>query len=151
MGIWINEPMFRDPERIDRAVESLADSGYGIVRLFLRNSSFTHRSPEMVATVERAVNKAHARGLRAILDCEPHNIVANDMGRQYPDAMGCKLVRVEAGVSDGHWLLKAVTPRGAAAGDLQQHVGAAQRLVTAGAAGCRAAGRGDGVHACFSN
>ena len=118
MGIWINEPMFRDPERIDRAVESLADSGYGIVRLFLRNSSFTHRSPEMVATVERAVNKAHARGLRAILDCEPHNIVANDMGRQYPDAMGCKLVRVEAGVSDGHWLLKAVTPRGAAAGEL---------------------------------
>lgn len=55
MGIWINEPVFHDPQRIDRAVETLADTGFGIVRLFLRNCNFTHRSPETVSLVERAV------------------------------------------------------------------------------------------------
>ena len=117
MGIWINEPMFRDPTGMDRAVETLADSGFGIVRLFLRNSNFTHRSPEMVAMVERAVKKAHARGLRAVLDCEPHSIVASDMGRQYPDAMGSKLVRVVSKVIDGHWLLRVATPGGPMCGE----------------------------------
>ena len=115
MGIWINEPIFRDPASIDSAVEALADSGFGIVRLFLRNSNFTHRSPEMVDVVERAVLAAHARGLRATLDCEPHLIVSRDMGRDYPDAMGCKLVRVEGKVSDGQWGLTIDTPNGAGA------------------------------------
>jgi hypothetical protein len=110
MGIWINEPMLRDPESIDRAVDTLADSGFGIIRLFLRNSNFTHRSPEIVGIVARAVKKAHARDLRAVLDCEPHLIVGGDMGRQYPDAMGCKLVRVVSKVSDGHWLLRIDFP-----------------------------------------
>ncbi len=116
MGIWINEPMFRDPESMDRAVETLAQAGFGILRLFLRNSAFTHRSPEMVAMVEQAVKAAHARGLRAVLDCEPHYIVVGDMGRQYPEAMGSKLVRAAARVSDGHWLLRAPTPGGAIGG-----------------------------------
>ena len=112
MGIWINEPMFRDPEQIERAVDTLADSGFGIARLFLRNSNFTHRSPEFVSIVGSAVKKAHARGLRAVLDCEPHLIVGGDMGRQYPDAMGCKLLRAESKVCDGHWLLRVETPPG---------------------------------------
>ena len=112
MGIWINEPIFQDPASIERAVGTLADSGFGIVRLFLRNSNFTHRSPEMVDVVERAVRAAHARGLRATLDCEPHLIVGRDMGRDYPDAMGCKLVRVEGTVTDGHWVLSIDTPQG---------------------------------------
>ena len=112
MGIWINEPIFQDPASIERAVGTLADSGFGIVRLFLRNSNFTHRSPEMVDVVERAVRAAHARGLRATLDCEPHLIVGRDMGRDYPDAMGCKLVRVEGNVTDGHWVLSIDTPQG---------------------------------------
>ncbi|MEI6421760.1 MAG: hypothetical protein WCP55_06035 [Lentisphaerota bacterium] len=110
MGIWINEPMFRDPQSIARALDTLADSGFGIARLFLRNSNFTHRSPEIVAIVARAVQKAHDRGLRAVLDCEPHLIVGGDMGRQYPDAMGCKLVRSVSKVCDGHWLLRVDTP-----------------------------------------
>jgi hypothetical protein len=110
MGIWINEPMLRDPESIERAVDALADVGFGIVRLFLRNSNFTHRSPEIVGLVARAVERAHARGVRAVLDCEPHLIVGGDMGRHYPDAMGCKLVRAVSTVSDGHWLLRFDTP-----------------------------------------
>ena len=112
MGIWINEPMLRDPERIDRAVDSLADSGFGIIRLFLRNSNFSHRSPEVISVVGRAVQKAHARGLRAVLDCEPHFILNSDMGRHHPDAMGCKLVKAEGSVSDGSWLLRVDTPPG---------------------------------------
>jgi hypothetical protein len=112
MGIWINEPMFREPEQIERAVDTLADSGFGIIRLFLRNSNFTHRSPEFVGIVARAVERAHARGIRAVLDCEPHLIVGCDMGRQYPEAMGSKLVRVSSPISDGHWLLRIDTPPG---------------------------------------
>jgi len=112
MGIWINEPMLCDPASVERAVEKLADSGLGMVRLFLRNSNFTHRSPEFVATVARAVQKAHDRGILAVLDCEPHLIVGSDMGRQYPDDMGCKLVRAVAKVSDGHWLMRVDTPSG---------------------------------------
>jgi len=112
MGIWINEPMLRDPASVERAVYKLADSGFGMVRLFLRNSNFTHRSPEFVATVASAVQKAHERGILAVLDCEPHLIVGSDMGRQYPDDMGCKLVRAVAQVSDGHWLMRVDTPSG---------------------------------------
>ena len=112
MGIWINEPMLCDPASVERAVEKLADSGLGMVRLFLRNSNFNHRSPEFVATVARAVQKAHERGILAVLDCEPHLIVGSDMGRQYPDEMGCKLVRAVGKVSDGHWLMRVDTPSG---------------------------------------
>lgn len=112
MGLWINEPMFRDPESIDKAVDTLADCGFGIIRLFLRNSNFTHRSPEFVNLVARAVDLAHGRGVRAVLDCEPHLIVGQDMGREYPEAMGCKLLRVTSVISDGHWLLRADTPPG---------------------------------------
>ncbi|MBI4720497.1 MAG: hypothetical protein HY770_04630 [Chitinivibrionia bacterium] len=125
MGIWINEPMFRDPEHVERAVDTLAESGYGIVRLFLRNSNFTHRSPEFIAVVARAVERAHARGLRAVLDCEPHLIVGGDMGRQYPDAMGCKLVRVSSPVIDGHWLLRVDAPRAVGADPIFDGVEAA--------------------------
>lgn len=112
MGIWMNEAMLRDPASVDQDIDILADAGYGIVRLFLRNSNFIHRSPEVIALVERAVGKAHERGLRAVLDCEPHLIVSGDMGCQYPDDMGCKLVRAQTRVSDGHWLLRASTPSG---------------------------------------
>lgn len=111
MGIWINEPMLRDSVSVDRAVSTLADSGFEILRLFLRASNFTHRSPEVVATVRRAVDLAHQRGLRAVLDCEPHLIVGTDMGRQFPEAMGSKLVRVASKVSDGHWLFRTDLPR----------------------------------------
>jgi len=110
MGLWINEPLLRDPECIDRAVDTLADAGFGIIRLFLRNSNFTHRSPEVVSLIERAVKRAHERSVRAVLDCEPHLIIGCDMGRQYPDAMGCKLVRTVSKISDGHLLLRVNTP-----------------------------------------
>lgn len=115
MGIWINEPMLRDPSSVDRAVDKLADSGFGMIRLFLRNSNFTFRSPEFVAIIERAVKKAHERGLLAALDCEPHLIACSDMGRQFPEAMGSKLVRGVSKVSDGHWLVRVDTPAGCGA------------------------------------
>jgi len=111
MGIWINEPMLRSPESIDREIATLADSGYGIIRLFLRNSTFNHRSPEVIAVIERAVKKAHLCGVRAVLDCEPHLIVGNDMGRAFPDDMGSLLIKVAAWVCDGHWTLRVDTPK----------------------------------------
>ncbi len=110
MGIWMNEPMLRDPEMIGRDIATLADSGYGIVRLFLRHSNFAPRSPEVVALVGRGVKIAHERGLRVVLDCEPHVLVSHDLGREFPEAMGAKLVKGEALVSDGHWLMRVDAP-----------------------------------------
>lgn len=112
MGIWINEPMFRDPATMDKAVDTLADSGFGLIRLFLRNSNFSFYSPEFVGLVECAVEKAHQRGVKVVLDCEPHALACAEMGRKYPDAMGCKLVRGVSKVCDGHWLLRIDAPRG---------------------------------------
>ena len=114
MGIWMNEPMLRDPEMIERDIGTLADCGYGIVRLFLRHTNFTFRSPEVVALVGRGVKRAHERGLRAILDCEPHHLISLDLGREFPDAMGSKLVRGEAIVSDGHWIMRVDAPEATA-------------------------------------
>lgn len=110
MGLWLNEPLLRQPERIAAAVAELAAAGYGFIRLFLRNSNYGYRSPEVVAGMARAVAAAHRHGMRAAMDCEPHDIVGRDMIRSYPDAMGCKLVRCAVPVVDGHWRLRAETP-----------------------------------------
>lgn len=110
MGLWINEPLVRRPAEIDASIHALADAGYDIVRLFIRNTNYTHRSPEIVAAVKRAVHVAHRSGLRAVLDCEPHDLVGRDMIRQFPDAMGSKLVRYAVRVVDGHWVIRATPP-----------------------------------------
>ncbi|NQU39175.1 MAG: hypothetical protein HQ523_04410 [Lentisphaerae bacterium] len=108
MGYWINEPILKDPERIDRDMAALAEAGYGIVRVFLRKSNYHHRSPEFVRAVARVVEAAHARGLRVALDCEPRGGgFCHDLGQAYPDAVGRQLLPAAARVVDGVWRLRA--------------------------------------------
>lgn len=111
MGIWLSEPLLRDPEKLKRSIATLAESGYDVIRLFVRNTNFTHRSPEIVSLVSLAVDLAHKLGLKAVLDCEPHvGVVGPDMGRVFPEAMGSLLVRATARVVDGHWRLRVENP-----------------------------------------
>jgi hypothetical protein len=108
MGYWINEPILREPERIERDIAALAEAGYGVVRIFLRKTNYNHRSPEVVAAVARAVEAAHARGMRAALDCEPRGSgFCHDLGQAYPDAVGRQLLGVTGRVVDGVWRLRA--------------------------------------------
>jgi hypothetical protein len=89
MGYWINEPILQEPDRIDRDIAALAEAGYGVVRIFLRKTNYNHRSPKVVSAVARIVKAAHARGLRAALDCEPRGGgFCHDLGQSYPDAVG---------------------------------------------------------------
>lgn len=115
MGLWINEPLLSPPGQIEVAVDALADAGYGIVRLFVRNSSYHHGSPEIVAAVKAATHRARSRGMFSVLDCEPHETIGRDMIRQHPDARGAKLLRQTANVIDGHWQIRAITPDGGGA------------------------------------
>ena len=110
MGLWLNEPAVKDPSIVDDLVLKLADAGYKVVRIFLRNSDFTFTSPEIVALVGRAVELAHKKGMLAVLDCEPHLIAGLEMGRRRPEAMGSKLVKAEAAVVDGRWVMDVDSP-----------------------------------------
>ncbi|MDD5198297.1 MAG: hypothetical protein PHC88_00710 [Terrimicrobiaceae bacterium] len=110
MGLWINEPLLLHPEEIDRSIHELADAGYDTVRLFVRHSNFTLRCPEVVEAVRRAVKTGHERGMRLALDCEPHELVGRDMGRQFPGEMSSKLLRQSVQVVDGHWIMRVEPP-----------------------------------------
>lgn len=110
MGLWINEPLVLRPEEIDASIKTLAESGYGILRLFVRNTNYTHRSPEIVETVGRAVRAAHSQGMLCALDCEPHAVIGADMIRHFPGAAGTKLVRHVAKIIDGRWMLRVSPP-----------------------------------------
>ena len=104
MGYWLSEPSIREPARFVAAIHQLADAGYALVRVVLRNTNYTHRSPEVVAAVALAADAAQKRGLRLALDCEPHSRpVAADMGRQFPEAMGSRLVRASATLVQGRF------------------------------------------------
>lgn len=107
MGLWLNESLILNLEKIDAAVLDLAQSGYGIIRVMLRNTNFNHRSPQVVEAVGRIVKKAHEHKVKVALDCEPHKEpLAHDMGSLFPDAIGYRVAKVEAtlmgGRFDGH-------------------------------------------------
>lgn len=106
MGLWINESTMDQPGAIERSIRDLAQAGYDTLRIFVRHSNYTHVSPEIVAVVGGAVHLAHALGMRATLDCEPHALIGNDMIRRYPAAAGSKLVRLATRVVDGQWLVR---------------------------------------------
>lgn len=113
MGLWLNEPILSRPGRLDQAVHELADAGYGLVRVMLRNTNFSHRSPQVVEAVGRIVEIAHSRKIKVILDCEPHaEPAAWDMGNLYPDAIGMRVVRGEAELVNGGFQMKIRAPRG---------------------------------------
>lgn len=111
MGYWLNESAILNPNRVREAMYDLAKSGFGIVRIMLRNTNFTHRSPRVVAAVSVAVKAAHEQGMRVALDCEPHAApVAGDMGREFPEAMGSYLYRAQASIVNGTFKLRINSP-----------------------------------------
>ncbi len=111
MGYWLSEPSILDPTRFDTAMTELADASYAFVRIMLRNTNFTHRSPKVVVAVAHAVDAGHARGLRIALDCEPHaRPLAGDLGRQFPDAMSTRLVRGSGKIINGKFKIVVFAP-----------------------------------------
>ncbi|MBA3683912.1 MAG: hypothetical protein H0W72_01525 [Planctomycetes bacterium] len=100
-GYWLNEPAILDHQRIARAMADLGASGYGIVRVIVRQTSFPHRSREVIAAVASAVAAAHLHGMRLVLDCEPHVLVGREMGRAFPQAIGQRLFRAAGPVRAG--------------------------------------------------
>lgn len=111
MGLWLNESMILNPGALEAAAEDLAVAGYGIIRVMLRNTNFTHRSPQVIEAVGRLVAYAHAREMRVALDCEPHpEPVVADLGNLYPDAIGFRVARGECQVVDGRFAMRLVVP-----------------------------------------
>lgn len=112
MGLWLNESILLSPGKQEAAVRDIVRSGYGIIRTMLRNTNFNHRSPVVVESMARIVSVAHAEGAKVVLDCEPHGEpVAHDMGNLFPDAIGVRIVRAEAAVVHGKFVLHIRLPR----------------------------------------
>ena len=111
MGLWLNESYVLAPERLEAAAKDLAERGFGIIRVMLRNTSFNHRSPLVVAAVARLVKAAHEHGVRVVLDCEPHSTpVGHDMAATYPGSLGYRLVRAEATLIKGRFVMQIPDP-----------------------------------------
>lgn len=111
MGIWMSETLLSRPEKIEIATRQLAQAGYGVVRLFLRGTNFSHRSARVVDAVRRSVAVAHSQNMRAVLDCEPHSDpLMHDMGNLFPEAAAVHVVRAQAQVVDGHFSLHIPAP-----------------------------------------
>ena len=112
MGLWLNELIVLSPEKLEAAVNDLARSGFGIIRLMLRNTNFTHRSPQVVAAVAQIVDLAHRQGVRVALDCEPHAMpVARDLGELYPEAIGYRVVGAVVSVEKGRFVARIRAPK----------------------------------------
>lgn len=101
MGYWLNDPAIHDHRRLAAAMEDLGRSGYGIVRLIVRQTCFHHRSPEVIAAVAAAVEHGHRHGLRVVLDCEPHAMIAQQIAQAGPEAGGLRLHRGQGPLRDG--------------------------------------------------
>lgn len=110
MGLWLNEPFLLAPELIAPAVDELADAGYEIVRIFLRESNYTWSSPRVVEAARIAAAAAHRRGMKIAMDFEPHVMIATEMGNRYPDTTAMKLVRVDGRVENGFWEVRIPIP-----------------------------------------
>jgi hypothetical protein len=110
MGYWINEPSILDHERLRVGMKNLARDGYGIVRLMLRNTNYTHRSPIFIEAVRVAVEAGHAVGIKVAIDTEPHREVGRDMGAEFPEATAVHLVPVKTRIVNGTFLLRAYAP-----------------------------------------
>ena len=76
MGLTLSDDLIRYPERLDAMVQDLKESGFEIIRPFLRNVNFSHRAPESVRAIAHLVSVAHAQGMKVALDCEPHSLIA---------------------------------------------------------------------------
>ncbi|MDR3707396.1 MAG: hypothetical protein P4L33_03780 [Capsulimonadaceae bacterium] len=112
MGYWLNEPSIQDPRRIVSGVNELAEAGYKIIRVMLRNTNYTHLSPEVVAAVSAGAHAAVSAGVRLVLDCEPHtHPVVGEMARMYPGSTSARLVPVQGRVVRGQFSVSVPAPR----------------------------------------
>lgn len=112
-GYWVKEPSIRNPQLAVDGVRELAKQRYDLVRVMLRDTNFTFRSPEYVAVIARMTEEAHRLGLKIALDCEPHTQVAGwDMGKEFPGGMGRRVHRAAGQLVDGRFVLHVKPPNG---------------------------------------
>lgn len=115
MGVTLNEALILPPGKIEAVVRDLGRSGYGIVRLLMRNTNFGHTQPQVVNAVARAVEEGHRHSMRIVLDCEPHAFpVAYEMGKRFPEAMGRRLVCAKTEVVGGRFEFHIPNPQAVA-------------------------------------
>ena len=113
-GYWVKEPSIQNPQLAVDGVRELARQGYDLVRVMLRGTNFTFRSPEYVAVIARMTEEAHRLGMKIVLDCEPHTQIAGrEMGREFPGGMGRRLYRAAGPVVNGRFTLRIKAPQGA--------------------------------------
>jgi len=104
-GYWVKEPSIQNPQLALDGLNELAMQGYDLVRVFLRGTNFTWRSPEYIALIAKMTDEAHRLGLKIAIDCEPHSQIAGrEMGKQFPDLMGTRLVRAVMPLHHGQFL-----------------------------------------------
>ena len=103
-GYWVKEPSILNPQLAIDGLRELAAQGYDLVRVMLRGTNFTFRSPEYVRLIGVMTAEAHRLGLKIVLDCEPHPAIAgSDMGREYPGGMGRRLIRAVSKLEGGEF------------------------------------------------
>ncbi|MGI6494931.1 MAG: hypothetical protein ACOX5G_02370 [Kiritimatiellia bacterium] len=110
MGLWLNERLALHPDRIVHFVNGILDDGHDIIRILLRRTNLSHQSPTVIAAVTVAVQTAHARGARVVMDFEPHASIARAMGERYPSTYRIKLVPCRCKVVDGNWTVRIPIP-----------------------------------------
>lgn len=111
IGYWLNEPVLQKPELAIEAVKNIAEEGYDLIRVFLRNSNFTHTSPKVIDLIGKMTETAHENGIKIAIDCEPHYLpLARELGSLYPESMGCRLVRGTCTVVNGYFTIHAQFP-----------------------------------------
>ncbi len=119
MGFWLNETVIEQFDKLDAYVRDLADSGYGIIRVMLRDTNFNHRSAAVVRSIGRMVSTAHDLGVKVVLDCEPHaNPAANDLGESFPSAIAERVFRCEGRIVNGRFMIHLPLGQGAIMGFL---------------------------------
>jgi len=113
-GYWVKEPSIQNPQLAVEGVRELARQGYELVRVMLRGTNFTFRSPEYVAVIAWMTEEAHRLGLKIVLDCEPHSQIAGrEMGRKFPGGMGRRLYQAAGPLVAGRFKLRIKAPHGA--------------------------------------
>ncbi|MGE9291543.1 MAG: hypothetical protein ACQKBT_11165 [Puniceicoccales bacterium] len=111
MGVTLNDRMIRHPESLKEVARDLVNSGFEVLRPFLRLTSFNYGDPEVVRAVRVLTEAAHALGAKVVIDCEPHLKAALEMGRMFEGAQATRLVRSVTKLVEGRFLLHCENPK----------------------------------------
>ncbi|WPJ96724.1 hypothetical protein SH580_03270 [Coraliomargarita algicola] len=111
MGVTLSDPMIRNPEVLKQVAVDLVNSGFEVLRPFLRLTSFNFGDPEVVQAVRVLTDAAHALGAKVVIDCEPHLKAAQEMGRMFAGVQATRLVRAKTKLVEGRYRLHFENPK----------------------------------------